>query len=77
VAARLQRESPKLGPGLLAPAAEDNVAVLGEDRGGLPLEEDTTVVVAEGSDPHQVVVEAWHDVTANVRQLRMLDVAGG
>jgi hypothetical protein len=77
VAARLQGESPKLGPGLLAPAAEENVAVLGEDRDGLSLEEDAAVVVTEGPDPHQVVMEAWHDVTADVRQLWKLDVAGG
>ena len=65
-AARLQRESPQFGSGLLAPAAEEDFAVLLEDRDGLLLEEDTAAVVAEGPYPHQVVVEAGHDVAADV-----------
>ena len=75
-AVRLEGEYPQLGPGLLAPAAEENITVFREDSDGLPLEEDTAVVVTEGPYPHQVVVEAGHAVAADVQRLWERNVAG-
>ena len=75
VAFGMERESPKLGVNLRVPAAEENIAVLGEKCDCLPLKEDTSVVVAVWPYPHHPVVKAGHDVVGIKWQLGERNVA--
>ena len=58
-----QRESPKFCSGGLAVSSQDNGSVLRENRDRRSFKQDAAVMVAEGADSNQVVLEIGHDVS--------------
>ena len=72
-----QRESPKFCSGGLAVSSQENGAVLRENRDYRFFKQDTAVVVTQGADSNQVVVEIGHDMSGGSVQVGEEDVAGG
>ena len=73
----IEVETPELGAGCFAVAAEENGVVAREHGDSRFVEEDAAVVVAEQSDRQQVLEEVWHDVPGGGGELREEDVARG